>query len=135
MLFGAAGDDELVGGSGADVLVGDTGVDTLVGGGGNDLFVFIRDLEIDENDDPGSVLGWVDDFNAAEGDRIVIMGFDSAPVLLPVVETLDAAGVLKSALQTVMLDGLDGHAIIFNLIAQRDIDHEFQLRQADFDRL
>jgi Ca2+-binding RTX toxin-like protein len=135
VLFGAAGDDELVGGSGADVLVGDTGVDTLVGGGGNDLFVFIRDLEIDEKDDPGSVLGWVDDFKTNEGDRIVIVGYDSAPVLLPVVETLDEAGALKAALQTVMLDGLDGNAIIFNLIAQRHIDHEFQLRQADFDRL
>ena len=110
-------------------------MDTLVGGGGDDLFVFIRDLEIDEKDDPGSVLGWVDDFKAKEGDRIVIVGYDSTPVLLPVVETLDEEGVLISALQTVMLDGLDGNAIIFNLIAQRHIDHEFQLRQADFDRL
>jgi hypothetical protein len=63
ILFGDAGDDSIYGGSGSDKLMGNEGIDSLTGGDGADYFLF------------GSTAEGVDtvtDFNAAQGDRIVV---------------------------------------------------------------
>jgi Ca2+-binding RTX toxin-like protein len=60
--YGGQGDDRLYGEAGADYLSGDLGNDTLVGGPGADHFVFRAGAGRDQ----------VSDFNAAEGDRVVL---------------------------------------------------------------
>ena len=61
-LFGGQGSDTLSGDAGDDRLSGDLGSDVLIGGAGADRFVAAR----------GSGLDWVADFNAAEGDRVLL---------------------------------------------------------------
>jgi len=129
VLFGAGGADTLIGDAKANVLVGGSGMDKLTGGGGNDLFVFIKALE---NPADQKVMGIVEDFNRQDGDRIVVAGFSAAPEIMAVEVTQDQSGAVVSATQTVHLDN---YSIIFNLTQQRSSEHEFQLRQADFDRL
>ncbi|WP_051294698.1 calcium-binding protein [Gemmobacter nectariphilus] len=77
-LRGGYGNDRLVGGTGRDLLAGGAGRDRLTGGGGADSFVF------DAASDGGDK---ITDFNAAEGDRLVIhrAGFN------------DVSGVLSGA--------------------------------------
>ncbi|MBL8555059.1 MAG: M10 family metallopeptidase C-terminal domain-containing protein [Phenylobacterium sp.] len=59
---GGQGDDTLSGGSGNDYVSGDRGNDSMVGGAGADLFHTSADAGIDS----------VFDFNAAEGDRVLL---------------------------------------------------------------
>jgi Ca2+-binding RTX toxin-like protein len=129
VMFGGDGEDSLVGDAGANVLVGGKGTDDLTGGAGNDLFVFIKALETTADQE---VMARIEDFNRQDGDRIVIAGFNAAPEILAVEEIRDESGGIVSATQTVHLEN---YSIIFNLTQQRSSEHEFQLRQADFDRL
>lgn len=69
-LEGGAGNDVLHGGAGDDVLYGGSGADKLRGGAGADTFIF--DLSHSGNMDI------IQDFNAQEGDRIVLTGLEAA---------------------------------------------------------
>ncbi|WP_417742496.1 S8 family serine peptidase [Salipiger sp.] len=78
-LYGEAGNDVLRGDDGNDVLVGGAGRDVMLGGGGADIFVF--DLA------DASAMDVIRDFNAEEGDRIVVEGVQGAgSVALSVIE-------------------------------------------------
>ena len=69
-LYGGDGDDELNGGTGDDYLYGGAGADGLRGHDGADTFVFnIQDI---------GALDVIRDFDAAEGDRILLTGLSSA---------------------------------------------------------
>jgi hypothetical protein len=63
-LRGGQGDDRLQGGDGDDILSGDRGTDTLSGGAGADTFLVFA----------GSGVERIEDFDAAEGDRLMIEG-------------------------------------------------------------
>jgi serralysin len=63
-LRGGQGDDSIVGGGGDDWIWGDRGDDTISGGSGADVFHIFA----------GAGLDRVIDFNAAEGDRVVLEG-------------------------------------------------------------
>jgi subtilisin family serine protease len=78
-LIGSVGDDTLYGDEGNDVLRGDDGKDVLVGGAGRDVMLggdgadtFVFDLA-----DTAS-MDVIRDFNAEEGDRIVVEGLQGA---------------------------------------------------------
>ncbi|MDY0874347.1 calcium-binding protein [Dongia rigui] len=60
ILRGGAGQDSLSGGDGSDQLYGDLGHDDLTGGGGDDRFYFSQGHD------------YITDFNAAEGDLLII---------------------------------------------------------------
>jgi large repetitive protein len=62
-LYGRAGDDMLDGGAGVDRLVGGRGADQLTGGSGADAFWL---------DAPADGTDIFSDFNAAEGDKVVL---------------------------------------------------------------
>jgi len=62
VLRGGQGDDSIAGGSGPDFISGDRGDDTVSGGAGPDIFHGSQDAGIDK----------VLDFNAAEGDRVML---------------------------------------------------------------
>jgi Ca2+-binding RTX toxin-like protein len=67
-LFGGDGNDPLSGGAGDDWLYGEAGLDALTGGEGADRFVL---------DGPtGASRDRIGDFNAAQGDKIVVWGAD-----------------------------------------------------------
>lgn len=66
-LIGSSGTDLIDGGAGNDTIIGGVGSDTLTGGRGADTFVFGDRSQLDV----------ITDFNAAEGDRI-ILDFDDA---------------------------------------------------------
>ena len=74
-LLGHNGDDALYGGRGDDVLIGGPGADYMAGGPGADGF-FIRMGET--ADAAGEFIDVIADFNPAEGDGIVLGGFDAA---------------------------------------------------------
>jgi Ca2+-binding RTX toxin-like protein len=61
-IYGGQGADTLYGDDGNDVISGDLGGDSLFGGHGADKFVF----------QAGSGQDWIGDFNAGEGDKIVL---------------------------------------------------------------
>jgi len=61
-VFGGQGNDLVQGGSGNDQISGDLGDDTLTGGAGADIFLFRQ----------GSGHDTITDFNAGEGDRIML---------------------------------------------------------------
>lgn len=66
MLIGGAGDDQLRGGFGDDWIVGEAGSDRMWGDEGADTFVFdVSNLD---------AVDMIFDFNAAQGDRILITG-------------------------------------------------------------
>lgn len=62
VLRGGQGDDMIFGGAGNDWLSGDLGHDTLTGGSGADIFHTFS----------GAGVSVVTDFNAAEGDRVMV---------------------------------------------------------------
>lgn len=62
VLNGTSGADIIDGGAGDDTIVGGTGTDTLTGGRGADTFIFGDRSQYDV----------ITDFNAAEGDQIVL---------------------------------------------------------------
>lgn len=64
LLQGLGGNDTLVGGDGADTLIGGAGSGTLQGDAGADVFRFIK----------GGGQDTIVDFNAAQGDRIDLIG-------------------------------------------------------------
>lgn len=67
---GRGGADVVVGGAGADTIIGGAGVDTLSGGGGADWFIFaVGDSALSN---PDVIL----DFNAGQGDRVIVAGLD-----------------------------------------------------------
>jgi len=69
-LIGGAGDDKLFADDGDDTLAGGAGADRMKGGAGADTFIFdIADI--------GS-LDLISDFNASEGDRILIQGLGAS---------------------------------------------------------
>jgi Ca2+-binding RTX toxin-like protein len=61
-VYGGQGNDTIYGDAGNDRLSGDLGNDILFGGPGADQFAFA----------PGGGQDWVGDFNAAEGDKILL---------------------------------------------------------------
>lgn len=68
-LKGGSGQDYLLGGTGNDKLLGSSGIDTLEGGSGADGFMFdytevFQTRQVDT----------IRDFNAYEGDRIIVYG-------------------------------------------------------------
>ena len=65
-LFGGDGDDTIDGGGGSDIIYGGAGDDSLTGGSGADIFVFSE----------GHGTDTIQDFNAAQGDKIYLRGFD-----------------------------------------------------------
>ena len=67
-LYGGAADDLLFGDLGDDWLFGDLGNDTLTGGAGADVFVFGQRVAEGLGDGHDVIA----DFNAAEGDRILL---------------------------------------------------------------
>jgi Ca2+-binding RTX toxin-like protein len=62
IVVGGQGDDVVVGGEGADTLSGNPGSDTLTGGAGADVFHSFAATGTD----------LITDFNAAEGDRLML---------------------------------------------------------------
>lgn len=68
-IFGGQGNDVLQGGGGADNLFGNLGNDVLTGGAGADRFVFAGPIA-----GQNSGADRITDFNAGEGDRIVLNG-------------------------------------------------------------
>jgi Ca2+-binding RTX toxin-like protein len=62
IVRGGQGDDVIVGGAGKDFISGDRGNDTITGGAGADIFHSFSGAGIDR----------VLDFNAAEGDRVML---------------------------------------------------------------
>ena len=75
-LRGGRGQDLLIGGNGDDFLCGDFGIDTLIGGSGADTFA----LRAETASGVANVFlaDRVVDFNAAEGDKIGLIGGLSA---------------------------------------------------------
>ncbi|PTV96541.1 parallel beta-helix repeat protein [Rhodobacter aestuarii] len=67
LLDGGESSDTLEGGAGDDTLIASAGSDTLKGGGGADAFVFTADLAFSSER--------LTDFDARDGDRIVLTGF------------------------------------------------------------
>ena len=77
-LHGGVGNDQLQGGSGDDLIHGGVGDDVLEGGSGADQFVY-KSVDLLRGSDQ------INDFNAAEGDSVVIsnnlLGLDEGTVL------------------------------------------------------
>ena len=85
-LYGDSGDDELLGGDGDDELDGGSGDDTYTGGAGADRFVF-------SPDGPGDKI--ITDFDASEGDVIVLSAAPSGrpwPSVADIVSSVVAQG-------------------------------------------
>lgn len=72
-LYGGNGNDTLLGGGGNDVLYGGAGTDQLTGGLGADQFAF-RTGELATT---ASAQDTINDFSAAEGDKIDLSAFDA----------------------------------------------------------
>ena len=70
-LQGGAGADSLAGGDGADTLLGGAGADVLSGGTGADLFILQGSGGLDSS---LAAPDRIQDFNAAEGDRLALRG-------------------------------------------------------------
>ncbi|WP_298628298.1 Ig-like domain-containing protein [uncultured Legionella sp.] len=88
-LYGQGGNDILDGGAGNDRLYGGAGNDILTGSTGADRFIFVRG-------DGGSSIATastdiITDFNAIEGDRIVISGESIIGVTVSAATTVDSA--------------------------------------------
>jgi serralysin len=72
LIRGEAGDDKLSGGDGNDHLAGGEGRDSLSGGAGADQFIF-RTIADSDAGNPDFIV----DFNAAEGDVVVLTEIDA----------------------------------------------------------
>ncbi|MEM9567992.1 MAG: LamG-like jellyroll fold domain-containing protein, partial [Cyanobacteria bacterium P01_E01_bin.34] len=128
VLEGGAGDDELSGKAGDDELSGQAGNDTLTGGDGADRFVF-------ESLTDG--IDVITDFNAVDGDRIVLtesfgaltldlLSFDAATgalsyngsqfATLENVASLDIYTAVESALYASTLFSIEEHAAVGTVI-------------------
>ncbi len=79
-LQGLAGADTLLGGAGADTLLGGAGADLLTGGAGADRFILQGSGGLDSS---LAAPDRITDFNAAEGDLLVLRGEAIGTGLLP----------------------------------------------------
>lgn len=86
-LVGGVGDDILKGGAGDDWIIGGTGADKLYGGEGADTFVF----DINELD----AVDVIYDFDARDGDQIVINGLSASGAASFEIETRGANSYLE----------------------------------------
>ncbi|MGD1852192.1 MAG: calcium-binding protein, partial [Cyanophyceae cyanobacterium] len=95
-IRGGQNNDQLFGDGGNDLLVGDLGTDSLTGGAGGDTFV----LRTDRSELGETIQGadQITDFNASEGDRIVLTGEFSTSALS--FQSIDVDG--NGALDTVL---------------------------------
>jgi Ca2+-binding RTX toxin-like protein len=85
-LRGGKGYDLLIGGNGDDFLCGDFGTDKLIGGNGADTFALI--VETASPADNPLLADTIVDFNAAQGDKIgLIGGLSATDVVLQVFDT------------------------------------------------
>lgn len=116
LLRGGRDDDILMGGNGDDILIGDSGRDVLTGGSGADLFVLKADLdpfsEISGTLSPADVIA---DFDASQGDKIVIVG--DAEITL---ETFDSNGDGVADSTGVTLANIGQIGIVLGSIAPED---------------
>ncbi|MBE9040555.1 peptidylprolyl isomerase [Oscillatoriales cyanobacterium LEGE 11467] len=71
-LRGGKNNDTLTGGEGNDFLIGDFGSDVLIGGTGADTFILRTETESGQQD--AEIVDRIVDFNATEGDRIIVAG-------------------------------------------------------------
>lgn len=154
VLFGGTGgNDMLIGGAGNDLLLvgaktapqaaildvdGNYHVqDDLIGNGGGDQFVFVAP--------PKEVWATlktiydvkVHDFNRAEGDRIVAVGFDKENFDIKIDDPVVKDPTTHKTEQTVhfMNNNVDVYTVHFDLSFAREFDSNFTLRMADFDKL
>ena len=150
---GSGGNDMLFGGAGNDLLlVGEktapqTAIldvdgnfhvkDDLIGNGGADQFVFVAPPK-----DVWATLKAiyevkVHDFNRAEGDRIVAVGFDKENFDIKIDDPVVKNSATNQADQTVhfMHNNVDVYTVHFDLSFAREFDSNFTLRMADFDKL
>ena len=110
--------------------------DDLIGNGGADQFVFMA-----PKDTFASLKAIyevkVHDFNRAEGDRIVAVGFDKENFDIKIDDPVTQNGQTQQAEQTVhfMYDNVDVYTVHFDLSFAREFDSNFTLRMADFDKL
>lgn len=96
VVRGGQGNDTLMGGAGNDFVSGDRGDDTMTGGAGADLFHSSSDAGLDR----------VLDFNAAEGDRVLLdpgTTYSVAQVGADVVVTMSAGQVVLVGVQLAAL--------------------------------
>lgn len=105
MLLGGHGNDVLVGGNGNDVLDGGAGNDVLVGGRGGDHFIVGQGRDV------------INDFNPAEGDRLVIAHGSTSPALV-LHDTQQGTWIIEGtgavddpSSQGVLLQGVHVHAV------------------------
>ena len=143
MLFGGAGNDLLLVGEKTApqtaILDADGNFhlkDDLIGNGGADQFVFMA-----PKDTFASLKAIyevkVHDFNRAEGDRIVAVGFDKDNFDIKIDDPVTQNGQTQQAEQTVhfMNNNVDVYTVHFDLSFAREFDSNFTLRMADFDKL
>jgi len=143
MLFGGAGNDLLLVGekTAPQTAILDADVnfhlkDDLIGNGGADQFVFMA-----PKDTWASLKAIyevkVHDFNRAEGDRIVAVGFDKENFDIKIDDPVTKNGQTQQAEQTVhfMNNNVDVYTVHFDLSFAREFDSNFTLRMADFDKL
>ena len=144
MFGGSGGSDVLVGGGASDILVAGAktlfGVsrvtDDLTGGGGADMFVFMKSNQSYVEPDPLNVNSTLKniyevnvlDFNRAEGDRIIAVGYGDDVNAIKI-DNIDAA----SNSQAVHFS--DSLTVYFDLSFAREFDSNFSLRMADFDKV
>jgi Ca2+-binding RTX toxin-like protein len=72
-LLGDSAANRLIGGAGDDELIGRGGADTLIGGSGPDQFIYLS-----SDDSPIGASDIIDDFNAAQNDKIDLYDIDTS---------------------------------------------------------
>jgi len=132
-LAGGPGNDLLIGGGGRDTLDGGPGDDRIVltedaiafGGAGADTFVVSAPAVLDH---PDTLLGTIFDFNAGEGDRLVLSGGEFIVVRSHADGSIDSSSASKeSADQRVEIDfdadgRSDGYVLLTSSASQGVVD-------------
>ena len=141
---GSGGSDVLIGGGASDILIAGAKTllsesrvtDDLTGGGGADMFVFLKSEKSYVEPDPSNVDATLQniyevnvlDFNRAEGDRIIAVGYGDDVNAIKI-DNIDVA----SNSQAVHFS--DSLTVYFDLSFAREFDSNFSLRMADFDKV